>query len=587
MSRVRPALLAILVLAAAALPAAVLAHDGHDHGTGGGGGGVGVLPAGSTVLASGLDNPRGVTIRGGTIYVAEAGRGGAGPCRAGAEGGTACIGTSGGVTRIVGTRGRRIVDGLPSLAMQGTGAEAIGAHEVGFVDGRMHVLVGLGADPAARATLGEAGAAMGQLHVVRGGRARPVADLAGYEARANPDRAAPDSNPYGMITVGRRLLVVDAGANALLAVNANRSIGTVATFPSRTVTVGEGTPFPAGSQMEMQSVPTAVARGRGGAYFVTELTGLPFPKGGAQVYRVVPGRAPEVFARGFTNVVDVAAAPDGGLYVLELASEGLLAGQPGGRLVHVDADGTQHDVVTGLPAPGGLAVDRKDRVVVTLNSTQRGAGMVMRLPGHDASGGHAHGGGGHAGHTTIGLPFGHLPDLDAAPAATVDRLRTLWQATRREGRRAKYQTQAAAARAGYRRTSTRSTLPRPTVFHMRDDRLDDDGRQLDPRRPESLVFYLPPSGAPVLVAFMYRAETQRPPTFGGLLGYHRHGTHPRAMPMTHVWLTGDLRSGLANCLPVEQLQAALPRFRYAGSRLVSGSESVPCAEHASAPAHDH
>jgi hypothetical protein len=580
-------LLLVTAVAAAALPAASLAHDGHDHGTAGGGGGTAELPEGR-ILASGLDNPRGLTLRGGAIYVAEAGRGGAAPCRAGAEGGVVCAGTSGAVTRIAGTRQRRIVRGLPSLAAQGTGAEAMGAHDVAFTGNRLHVLVGLGANPAARAELGSAGRRFGRLYAVRGGRAVSVADLAGYEARTNPDRGAPDSNPYGMVAVGSRLMVADAGANALLAISARRAISTVATFGARTITVGEGTPFPAGSQMEMQSVPTSVARGRDGAYYVTELTGLPFPKGAAQVYRVVPGRAPVVFARGLTNVVDVAPARDGGLYVLELSSEGLTSGTPGGRLVHVDAEGEAHEVVSGLPAPGGIAVDAKDRVVVTLNSTSRGTGLVVRLAAsHSAGGGHDHGAGGHSGHQTIGLPFGHLPDVASASAANLRRAQALWQATRREGRRAKYATQAAAARAGYRRTSTRRSLPRPTVFHMRDDRLDRDGRQLDARRPESLVYYLPPSGAPVLVAFMYRADTMRPPTLGGLLGYHRHGTHAAAMPMTHVWLTGDVRSGLANCLPVEQLEAALPRFRYAGSQLRSGPESVPCSEHDDGPAHEH
>ena len=76
MSRLRRLLFAAAV-ATSALPAAALAHGGHQHTTGGGG--AGLLPAGH-VLASGLDNPRGITIAAdGRIYVAEAGRGGSAP----------------------------------------------------------------------------------------------------------------------------------------------------------------------------------------------------------------------------------------------------------------------------------------------------------------------------------------------------------------------------------------------------------------------------------------------------------------------------------------------------------------------------
>jgi len=47
--------------------------------------------------------------------------------------------------------------------------------------------------------------------------------------------------------------------------------------------------------------------------------------------------------------------------------------------------------------------------------------------------------------------------------------------------------------------------------------------------------------------------------------------------MTHVWLTGDLRSAWANCLPVAQLEQANPRFKYEKPRNgVSGTEAVPC-----------
>jgi hypothetical protein len=74
----------------------------------------------------------------------------------------------------------------------------------------------------------------------------------------------------------------------------------------------------------MDAVPTTVAVGPDGALYVGELTGFPYPVGGARIYRVVPGEVvlgetPPIYADGFTNVIDIAFDHDGSLLVLELA----------------------------------------------------------------------------------------------------------------------------------------------------------------------------------------------------------------------------------------------------------------------------
>src|ERR1041384_4251628 len=77
-----------------------------------------------TVVARGLDNPRGVAVgANGAVLVAEAGRGGRSErCLDSPEGGKVCLGFTGGITAVrqQGQRGtwaqRRIVGGLPSLA---------------------------------------------------------------------------------------------------------------------------------------------------------------------------------------------------------------------------------------------------------------------------------------------------------------------------------------------------------------------------------------------------------------------------------------------------------------------------------------
>lgn len=45
------------------------------------------------------------------------------------------------------------------------------------------------------------------------------------------------------------------------------------------------------------------------------MTGFPFPIGGARVYRVEEGEDPEIYADGFTNIIDIAFGKDGSLYV--------------------------------------------------------------------------------------------------------------------------------------------------------------------------------------------------------------------------------------------------------------------------------
>src|SRR5919108_4898755 len=88
------------------------------------------------VVARGLDNPRGIAFGpDGALYVAEAGRGGAGPCTT-VElfGGPMCFGPSGAVTRVQHGQQRRVSTGLGSMA-HADGGFAFGAHDISFRGG--------------------------------------------------------------------------------------------------------------------------------------------------------------------------------------------------------------------------------------------------------------------------------------------------------------------------------------------------------------------------------------------------------------------------------------------------------------------
>jgi hypothetical protein len=298
-----------------------------------------------TVVMMGLDNPRGLTFgKDGDLYVAEAGHGGSGPCTM-LRGQEVCFGRTGAVTRFHEGVQQRIVTGLPSYAPS-TGEGATGPHDVSVRGGGIYVPIGLGAEPTTlRAALDPD---LGWLiRAQMSGTWQKVADIAGYEEEANPDGGLPESNPHGLLAGAGGRLVVDAAGNSLLRVSHSGKISTIAVFPSR----AQGRPTDA--------VPTAVALGPDGAYYVGELTGVPFEAGAARVYRVVPGKAPTVFLEGFTAIIDLTFGPDGSLYVLQHATDPGLTGF--GALIRVARDGTRTIMANeGLIKPTSVVITPTD-----------------------------------------------------------------------------------------------------------------------------------------------------------------------------------------------------------------------------------
>jgi adhesin HecA-like repeat protein len=340
-----------------------------------------------TVIARNLDNPRGVAVAAdGAVYVAEAGRGGDGPCVAVPGGDQLCYGATGAVTRVGRGGQARVASGLPSLASPG-GAYATGPHDVAAVGGRrVDLVVGLGLLLDAWRELGPVGASLGRVQrLAPGARPRTLADIARYEERVNPDGGQLESNPYALLHTRRGMAVVDAAGNALLHRDRRGRLTTLATFPERLVDAPPELGAPPGTRVPMQAVPTAVAVGPDGAYYVGELTGFPYPVGGARIYRVPPGGGqPRVWATGFTAIVDLTFAADGSLYVLEIAANGLLdafqTGRWRGALLKVSPGGRRTELVPGrLDAPAGLAVARGGALVVSHRSLFPGEGELLRV----------------------------------------------------------------------------------------------------------------------------------------------------------------------------------------------------------------
>jgi hypothetical protein len=295
---------------------------------------------GATRIMSGLDNPRGLTFApNGALFVAESGHGGA-PCAPGA--GLSCYGPTGAVTRYWHGEQVRVATGLPSIAFT-LGAQARGPNEVAMHgSGRAVVTIGLEDVAAHRDSLHRDG--LGWLVNVPGSALMaPASHLRTDEWSFDQDIAAwwqgapvaKESDPFSILAVENGYVMTDASANALLKVDANGDLSTLAFFPSR----------PDRTPINTDSVPTTVTVGPDGAYYVSEFLGFnpPPPVGNANIYRVVPGEGAEIYCTGFNRVIDIAFDGSGTLYVLEYATA---------------ANATGPGVLWEIPPPDPDAVDR-------------------------------------------------------------------------------------------------------------------------------------------------------------------------------------------------------------------------------------
>jgi hypothetical protein len=185
-------------------------------------------------------------------------------------------------------------------------------------------------------------------------------------------------------------------------------------------------------------------------------------------------------------------------------------------------------------------------------------------------------------HTSFGTPVGSYPNMGAGGAGSRRaraQVRRLWRDSRREAKR-RFASYRGVRALGF--TRFRTHWKRPVLFHVRHLGYRHDNRTFDATRPESLVYWWPADRGPILIGFMYRAPLKGGwPKFGKpLLGWHTHGgaDRPGATLMTHVWMTNDLRSAIANCMPAKRLEAANPRLRFQPPSQLAVRESRPCPE---------
>lgn len=322
------------------------------------------------VVASGLHSPRNLAVSpDGDVYVAESGRGGQRVCAPHPVLVEACLGFSGSITWVnPDGSDKRVVTKLPSIAND---VEALGPMDLVVTDsGRYYATIGLGADEKVRDGFGKAGE---HLATVVTGRLdsdehKLFADVLANEAENNPDGTDIDSNPAGLARAGDSLVVADAGGNAIVKVNEDGDFRTVAALDP----TSEGA----------DAVPTAVVRGPDGAWYVSQLTGFPFTKGSASIWRIGASGEPTEYASGLTNVTDLAFKGKT-LYAVQISTDGLLSTPPNslpqGSLVKVTEGGSSHSTVVGdLDAPYGVVITDGSAYVSTCSVCLTG-GKVIKV----------------------------------------------------------------------------------------------------------------------------------------------------------------------------------------------------------------
>lgn len=266
--------------------------------------------------------------------------------------------------------------------------------------GSMWASTGAGADPESDTGQG--------IYRVSKGKSRLVANLFKFEEEYDPDGGAvPDSNPFDVQSLGgRAALVVDAGGNDLLRVDNRGSIEVVAIFPDELVSTDNikelfGCPNPADicdlpPMIPGQAVPTSVAVGPDGYYYVGELKGFPAPTGASNIWRVSPsasgaicGTSPDcvkVFDGGFTSILDLAFDSEGALLVAELdelswaAVEFFGPSELGGTISSCDIGTLEcSEVATGIPILTAIASSSDGSLWATNNALIPGLADVARI----------------------------------------------------------------------------------------------------------------------------------------------------------------------------------------------------------------
>lgn len=365
-------------------------------------------PSSHTVVATGLNNPRGLATEGDhLVYVAEAGTGGT-ECVTNAVPETTCFGFTGSITRFekLGKKKQKsvkIVDGLLSIQ---EGTEVVGIDGVD-VEGRNRVF-GIMAESkqGILATFAEAvgtptpsgplstalDGAAGRLIEFRkkkgvftpiasvnvGGTNWDWSDTNKNEAWA-PVGQFPDANPYAVLTEGNKRWVVDAGSNTVTLVQKKHGV-----YTQKLISY---IPNPAAGA---DAAPTCIAK-RGRYLYVGDLNFAAFygsNTAAATIWRIDtrssnPLTSATVWATGLNPITGCGFAKDQ-FYVVQIRT--VSSGGANGAItrIGINKNGTAADSATwqtfgtDLVDPSGFA-RYHNTILVSNKSTSTGSGEIWQF----------------------------------------------------------------------------------------------------------------------------------------------------------------------------------------------------------------
>ena len=156
-----------------------------------------------------------------------------------------------------------------------------------------------------------------------------------------------DSHPYNFMKgPDGKLYITDAGANAIIKRTSVGNYNVFAQFPDLPNPTSVGPPF-------IQNVPTGIIF-NGSNFLVSTLTGFPFLKGEAIIYRVSLSGNVSVYKKGLTTLTGIAPGNFYGPAVLHFGSFGATGFDPNTGSLLLTNGLTTQVVVDGLNMPAGI-----------------------------------------------------------------------------------------------------------------------------------------------------------------------------------------------------------------------------------------
>jgi len=251
-----------------------------------------------------------------------------------------------------------VIEGFPSFMGPGGSEEIVGVNHLLLKNGMLYILHTNGLLYKANISSFDPEDAPLQASALA------TENIAAFVLNYDFDEDVVESNPYNL-TLGPNgdLYITDAAANAVIRRSSNGQLSVFATFPDI------ANPIPVGPPT-IDFVPTSIAF-NGQNFYVTSLTGFPFPTGKARIYSVNLAGKISLYQEGFSTITDMTFDPVNNPVVVEYAQFTLEGGyNPNtGRIVVAAQDG-QSTLVSGINLP--TAIVRSGLLTYYVNSLADG-----------------------------------------------------------------------------------------------------------------------------------------------------------------------------------------------------------------------